>query len=255
MSSMRNAIQRRNHRERSQLSSRLRYGHLEKHRDYALRAKDYNSKKLRLKTLKSKATDRNPDEFYFGMVNASTRDGGVLVKERSGAGPMGMDVVRGLKVQDKGYLRVMSDVERRKRERLEESLVFVDVDGGSTTLGLGKKKVFDENGNVVKPAKEDKKKTQKKITMDFDEEDEMDWESEGDEDEDENTPKLTPAELKATKARMTKYKELEARMKREAELKSLERTLDAQREFMGKSAPRMGLTKEGKRWFNNARKK
>ncbi|KAF3921575.1 hypothetical protein AA313_de0204433 [Arthrobotrys entomopaga] len=254
---MRNAIQRRNHRERSQLSSRLRYGHLEKHRDYALRAKDYNSKKLRLKALKSKATERNPDEFYFGMVNASTRDGGVLVKERSTGGAMGMDVVRGLKAQDKGYLRVMGDVERRKREKLEESLVFVDVDGGSTTLGLGKKKVFDENGEVVKPVKEDKSKKKKKVTMDFSDEDEMDWESEddGEGEEEEESAKLTPAEIKATKARMAKYKELEARMKREAELRSLERTLDAQREFMGKSAPRMGLTKEGKRWFNNARKK
>ncbi|EPS41820.1 hypothetical protein H072_4232 [Dactylellina haptotyla CBS 200.50] len=247
---MRNAVQRRNHKERSQISSRLRFGHLEKHRDYALRAQDYNSKKKRLKILKTKAAERNPDEFYFGMVNAKTRDGGVFVKDRAGAGAMEMDAVRGLKTQDKGYLRVMGDVERRKRERLEEELVFVDVAGGMETLGLGKKKVFDENGEVVKPEK------QKKVVRNFDSDndDEMEWEDE-EEDGGDGKTKPTPAELKAAKARMSKYKELEARMKREAELRSIERTLDAQREFMGKSAPRMGMTKDGKRWFNNARKK
>ncbi|KAF3201896.1 hypothetical protein TWF679_011183 [Orbilia oligospora] len=249
MSSMRNAIQRRNHKERSQISSRQRYGHLEKHKDYALRAQDYNSKKARLKILKSKASERNPDEFYFGMVNARTRDGGVLVKERGAGGNdsrvMGMDRVRGLKIQDKAYLRVMGDVERRKREKLEEELVFVGVDGVSGGIDGGKKKLFDEEGNVIKPAKGKKKKVV--------DEDEMDWEDE-DDDEDEG-PKPTKAEQKAAKARMAKYKELEARMKREAELRGMERELDAQREFMGKSAPRMGLTKEGKRWFNNARKR
>ncbi|KAF3080821.1 hypothetical protein TWF569_008175 [Orbilia oligospora] len=249
MSSMRNAIQRRNHKERSQISSRQRYGHLEKHKDYALRAQDYNSKKARLKILKSKASERNPDEFYFGMVNARTRDGGVLVKERGAGGNdsrvMGMDRVRGLKMQDKAYIRVMGDVERRKREKLEEELVFVGVDGVSGGIDGGKKKLFDEEGNVIKPAKGKKKKVV--------DEDEMDWEDE-DDDEDEG-PKPTKAEQKAAKARMAKYKELEARMKREAELRGMERELDAQREFMGKSAPRMGLTKEGKRWFNNARKK
>ncbi|KAK6496716.1 hypothetical protein TWF481_001704 [Arthrobotrys musiformis] len=246
MSSMRNAIQRRNHKERSQISSRQKYGHLEKHKDYALRAQDYNSKKARLKILKSKASERNPDEFYFGMVNARTRDGGVFVKER-GAGNdsrvLSMDTVRGLKTQDKAYLRIMGDVERRKREKLEEGLVFVGLDGADSGVGGGKKKVFDEEGNVIKPAK-----SKKKVV----DEDEMDWE---DEDSEADEIKPTKAEQKAAKARMAKYKELEARMKREDELRGLERELDAQREFMGKSAPRMGLTKTGKRWFNNARKK
>ncbi|KAF3939180.1 hypothetical protein ABW19_dt0210335 [Dactylella cylindrospora] len=243
MSSMRNAIQRRNHRERSQITSRKRYGHLEKHRDYALRAADYNSKKSRLKILKSKAAERNPDEFYFGMVNGSTRDGGVFVKRRGGeeggGRAMDVDTVRGLKMQDKGYLRVMGDVERRRRERLEGELVFVDVDGAGD--GLGKKKVFGEDGEVVKPEKKRRKET---------EDDEMDWEDESD-----GERKPTKNEAKASRARMAKYRELEARMKREAELRALERDLDAQREFMGKSAPRMGRTKTGKRWFNNARKK
>ncbi|KAK6522679.1 hypothetical protein TWF281_002115 [Arthrobotrys megalospora] len=247
MSSMRNAIQRRNHKERSQISSRLKYGHLEKHRDYALRAQDYNSKKARLKILKSKASERNPDEFYFGMVNARTRDGGVLVKERGAGGNdsrvLGMDTVRGLKTQDKAYLKVMGDVERRKRERLEEELVFVGVDGVNSGLEGGKKKLFDEEGNVIKPAKNKKKMV---------DEDDMDWEDENDEEEKSRPSK---AEQKAAKARMAKYRELEARMKREAELRGIERELDAQREFMGKSTPRMGLTKTGKRWFNNARKK
>lgn len=66
-------MHRRNHKERGQLSHRTRLGILEKHKDYVLRAKDYNSKKERIKKLKQKASERNRDEFYFGMVGKKTQ--------------------------------------------------------------------------------------------------------------------------------------------------------------------------------------
>jgi hypothetical protein len=37
------------------------------------RAKDFNSKKEKIKQLKQKVADRNKDEFYFGMVNKQTK--------------------------------------------------------------------------------------------------------------------------------------------------------------------------------------
>ncbi len=72
MSSLRNSLHRKNHKERSQLSHRQRFGILEKHKDYVLRARDYHSKQDRVKRLRQKAAERNKDEFYFGMNRERT---------------------------------------------------------------------------------------------------------------------------------------------------------------------------------------
>lgn len=72
MSSLRNSLHRRNHKERSQLAHRSRLGILEKHKDYVLRARDYHSKKDRITRLRQKAAERNKDEFYYGMTRQKT---------------------------------------------------------------------------------------------------------------------------------------------------------------------------------------
>lgn len=66
---------RRIHRERAQPAARKKLGLLEKHSDYVTRARDYNLKQKRIQTLREKAALRNPDEFYFGMINAKTEGG------------------------------------------------------------------------------------------------------------------------------------------------------------------------------------
>jgi U3 small nucleolar RNA-associated protein 11 len=65
-------LHRRNHKERSQLSSRKKLGNLEKHKDYVLRARDYHAKQDKIQRLREKAAQRNKDEFYFGMNNEKT---------------------------------------------------------------------------------------------------------------------------------------------------------------------------------------
>ena len=65
--SLRNAVFRREHQERSQPASRQKFGLLEKHKDYVQRAKNFNEKERRIKSLKLKAALRNPDEFYYKM--------------------------------------------------------------------------------------------------------------------------------------------------------------------------------------------
>jgi len=64
------AIPKRKYRERGQLASRKHKGLLEKHKDYKLRAEDYHRKEKKIHNLMGKARLRNPDEFYYKMINS-----------------------------------------------------------------------------------------------------------------------------------------------------------------------------------------
>jgi hypothetical protein len=55
--------------------ARKKFGLLEKHKDYVERARDFHKKDNTIKHLKRKAEERNPDEFYFAMQKAKTKDG------------------------------------------------------------------------------------------------------------------------------------------------------------------------------------
>jgi len=97
-------LARRNHKERSQPLHRKKLGLLEKHKDYVQRARDYNSKQARIQKLREKAAFRNKDEFYYGMIKGKTANG-VAVVDR-GNEVLGNDVVKLLKSQDAGYIRI-----------------------------------------------------------------------------------------------------------------------------------------------------
>ncbi|KXS97806.1 hypothetical protein AC578_10545 [Pseudocercospora eumusae] len=146
MSSLRNAVQRRNHRERDQPEERKKWGLLEKRKDYKLRAADHKSKQAKIKALSQKASERNEDEFYFEMVNAQSR-GGVKVAKRgaeNGGGTMGsldVDTVKLMKTQDLGYLRTQLQRVRNLRRRLEREVTIAEVG----VDGSGKRKVFVES--------------------------------------------------------------------------------------------------------------
>ncbi|KAL0090992.1 small-subunit processome [Phycomyces blakesleeanus] len=122
-STLRNSVQRRNHKERGQLAGRQHFGLLEKKKDYKLRAKDYHSKQNRLKALRDKALFRNPDEFYFKMINSKTK-GGVHIKERNEQLPH--EMIQLMKSQDKNYIKLQRDISKKKMEKLQESIHFLD---------------------------------------------------------------------------------------------------------------------------------
>ncbi|KAK8864611.1 hypothetical protein IAR55_001861 [Kwoniella newhampshirensis] len=119
-SSLRNAMARRNHKERAQPLNRAKFGLLEKHKDYVHRARDYKSKQDRIRKLREKAAFRNKDEFYWGMVKEKTR-GGVAVADR-GNESLSTDLVKILKTQDLGYVRVQIAKDEKRITKLRAEL-------------------------------------------------------------------------------------------------------------------------------------
>ncbi|KAE8680364.1 putative U3 small nucleolar RNA-associated protein 11 [Hibiscus syriacus] len=124
MSSLRNAISRRAHKERAQPSSRKKFGLLEKHKDYVVRAKAFHKKEETLRKLKEKAAFRNPDEFYFQMIKTRTVDG--VHKPENQANKYSQEELMLMKTQDIGYILQKLQSERKKVEKLTAVLHSVD---------------------------------------------------------------------------------------------------------------------------------
>ncbi|KAK7283148.1 hypothetical protein RIF29_12465 [Crotalaria pallida] len=124
MSSLRNAIPRRAHKERSQPSSRKKFGLLEKHKDYVVRAKAYHAKENTLRKLREKAANRNQDEFYFKMIRTKTVDG--IHKPESDANKYTQEELMLMKTQDIGYVLSKVQSERKKIEKLTATLHSID---------------------------------------------------------------------------------------------------------------------------------
>ncbi|KLO20224.1 u3 small nucleolar RNA-associated protein 11 [Schizopora paradoxa] len=120
MSSIRNSLHRRTHKERSQLSHRSKLGILEKHKDYVLRARDFHSKQDRIRRLKQKASEKNKDEFHFGMVNQRTNEG-IHIQDRGNVS-MPIDMVKLLKTQDENYIRTMRTRGQKKIDKIKAQL-------------------------------------------------------------------------------------------------------------------------------------
>ncbi|RIA97323.1 small-subunit processome [Glomus cerebriforme] len=264
MSSLRNAIQRRNHKERGQPHSRQKYGLLEKHKDYVLRAKDYHSKQERLKALREKAYFRNPDEFYYKMINSKTKDG-VHVLETGSA--LSGDAIKLMKSQDLKYVKIQSDLGNKKIEKLEGELHFIESESIRDEMEIDDKikekikssqpqhiifvdspeevKTFDpvKHFNTL-PELVNRKFNRPRIeTL-------------------QNEVIMAPEDeielFKLHKKRLTKYKELSARIQRQEELRKVEQELQTQKNLMGKGRrKKVGINKDGLaiyKWKNERKK-
>ena len=250
--------------------------------DYSLRAKDYNEKKKRLRILRQKAADRNPDEFHFGMMSSKTHNGGQKLADR-GNKALSQEAVKLLKTQDTGYLRTMAQKTRKERERLEkeyllgegkgvrvlgqiaedlagEHMVFVesreeqqdfDAEEWFKTSGKGLSRTYNrprtrEIGESIENGDEDGKETSK-------------------EDGARLKPKrLLEAELQARKSEKSlrrlhqraedaRRHRLEAAKARERDLMAAERELDLQRARMSNSIG--GVNRNGVKWKVKERKR
>ncbi|XP_019186234.1 PREDICTED: probable U3 small nucleolar RNA-associated protein 11 [Ipomoea nil] len=124
MSSFKNAIPRRAHKERSQPESRKKFGLLEKKKDYVKRAQAYHKKEETLRKLKEKAAFRNPDEFYFGMIKSKTVGG--VHRPESEANKYTQEELMLMKTQDIGYILQKLQTEKKKTEKLTAMLHSLD---------------------------------------------------------------------------------------------------------------------------------
>ncbi|RYR17421.1 hypothetical protein Ahy_B03g062172 isoform B [Arachis hypogaea] len=120
MSSLRNAIPRRAHKERAQPSSRKKFGLLEKHKDYVERAKAFHKKEDTIRRLREKAANRNEDEFYFKMIKTKVVDG--VHKPESDANKYTQEELLLMKTQDIGYILQKLQSERKAKELQSQNL-------------------------------------------------------------------------------------------------------------------------------------
>eukprot|EP01104_Vermistella_antarctica_P012996 TRINITY_DN3858_c0_g1_i1.p1 TRINITY_DN3858_c0_g1~~TRINITY_DN3858_c0_g1_i1.p1 ORF type:complete len:235 (-),score=66.33 TRINITY_DN3858_c0_g1_i1:45-749(-) len=119
------AAPRREHRERHQPEARKRLGLLEKKKDYKQRAGDYHRKEKKIQSLREKAAMKNPDEFYYGMLNSKTQ-GGVHVKEREEK--YSNEELHLMKSQDLTYVEMKKTEEMKRIEKLSANLHCFDED-------------------------------------------------------------------------------------------------------------------------------
>jgi U3 small nucleolar RNA-associated protein 11 len=239
MSSLRNAVKRVTHKERSQPAARKKFGLLEKHKDYVERAQDYHKKQDYMKILKKKAADRNPDEFYFKMNNSAVNKKGIHKEKRDGS--LDTSVVKLLKTQDMGYIVNKKVIDDRKVKKLQSSLHLI----GDDKVGKKRKhKVFvdDEVAQAEFDVAEHLDTVPELVNHQYNRMTRGQLERLADS---EYTAPSVEQIKKVLDKRNKAYKELEARAKRADKLGNAVKGLQQQRNMMSKGTKKI-VDKDGK---------
>jgi U3 small nucleolar RNA-associated protein 11 len=206
-------------------------------------------KKRKLKALKQKVLEKNPDEFYFGML--SRKGPSTTGKQRTGTvhGDRGNEVLslekaRLLKTQDVGYVRTVGNTVAKEVTKLEERLARIEAmqngkELGEEAAGLGKKTVFLDGEEEMELRIQ-----------------EAEWEAEAEE-ERESTASREEKEFKKLQRREHDkvLHRLEFERERLRVLRETELALEMQRAGMAKTSTIGGVNKNGVKFKVKERKK
>lgn len=228
-------VQKKQHRERSQVAERARFGFLEKHKDYIKRAQNFHRKQNTLKVLRSKVSERNTDEYYHAMNSKTVDKDGIYVASRNSTGSaFSTDQIKLLKTQDSNYVRTLRQTSARKAEKLANCLTFKH---------KGKHTIFVESYDDMttftpelhfKTSSDILYKTENRLTNE----------------------QLAIASLKGSdslmprdsllKKRAKKLKQISSHLKREHKLAEVQHYMDQQRELMKKGSKKKLVDSDGK---------
>lgn len=238
MSSMRNLnkARARSHKERSQPQHREHLGSLEKKKDYKLRAENYQRKQNTLKSLKRKALDRNPDEFYFKMVKTQKVDG--VHEKRESSEPVHTDAeIKLMYSQDQRYVTMKRTSELKKIEKLKSSLHLLDsdekpknkhivfVDSKKEAKEFDAAKYFNTHPSLVNRTYN--RPTTEMLKKGF---------------HNDNMDEATLQEIADEKKK--KYKQLKKRIEREKELHIISQKMDVKKHLLDKKAKKLKMKDE-----------
>lgn len=178
--------------------------------------------------------EKNPDEFYFGMMSRSGpstrgKDRTGTVNGERGNKVLSQEAVRLFKTQDLGYVRTMRNKAVKEVEELERGVVGIK--------GVGRKVVFVD----------DEDEQARRLSGSDEEEDED--EDEETSVEEKNRRKLQAKEADKVEARLTIARE---RLKA---LTDAEQALELQRAKMAKSPTVGGINKHGVKFKVRERKR
>lgn len=216
-------VNQKTHRERHQPEQRQKYGLLEKKKDYKVRARHHQERERVLKLLKKRAQNRNPDEFYFHMTKSKVENGQhTEIREED---EHTEDQIKLMQTRDLKYINMRATMERKKVDRLQSQLHFLDQANQTTNSHI----FFNDSDQRVTDLAEKlgthpdlvNRKTNRLRLSDL---------------EKIKLPDLDEQTIKEMLSEKRKsYKELERRKNREKELSVVQRKLEIKTHLLGGS--------------------